>query len=352
MSREISLFTDYHKEEDRVTNYFGLLLKMLYEESPGLFYEVVATLIDDRAFPPLLPLFEQQYKTASSRPDMCITQQDFSIWFENKTTDWFDDGQLVRHLEELKKLPGDNKNKILVLLCGEQVDEDKLLRFSENEQEIKIAQISYESIVSTIENVLKKQNYVLGNTFKSFLNEFDTYLSQYIPDWENTLDVINCSGSFPLVLDNNVYACPNTGGHYSHRRCRYFGTYKNKETKYVAEIDGIVYTHFDADSNISLEIQYDNIKNSDDLKKRAQKYLDKFDDRSWEKTNEIRMFILSDLVEVSVPFRKDSKGGLFGNKVYFSLDKEISTSEELSAYLSGKNWSDLNSGRIAHSSSA
>jgi hypothetical protein len=62
MGREISLFSDYHTQENSLTNYCGLILKLLYEENPKGFEEVLVTLISDDINITVGPTFSQQQK--------------------------------------------------------------------------------------------------------------------------------------------------------------------------------------------------------------------------------------------------------------------------------------------------
>lgn len=45
MGKPISLFTDYSQSENRVTNYCGLMMKLIYEESPRRFSELIDNLM-------------------------------------------------------------------------------------------------------------------------------------------------------------------------------------------------------------------------------------------------------------------------------------------------------------------
>src|SRR5690554_8184097 len=76
MGREISLFADYHKKENSLTNYCGLLMKMLYEDSPRKFEELLATLLKTDTNIIVGPTFTQQTKTVKSIPDLAITRSE------------------------------------------------------------------------------------------------------------------------------------------------------------------------------------------------------------------------------------------------------------------------------------
>ena len=86
MGKEISLFNDYHTKENILSNHCGVILKLLYEENPKSFEEVISTLTSQDFI--INPSFEQQVRKASSIPDIVIEQKSFSIYFENKTTEY------------------------------------------------------------------------------------------------------------------------------------------------------------------------------------------------------------------------------------------------------------------------
>src|SRR5690554_493267 len=115
MGREISLFADYHQKENSLTNYCGLLMKMLYEDSPKKFEELLATLLKTDTNIIVGPTFTQQTKTVKSIPDLAITQKSFSVFFETKTTDWFYEDQINRHIAGFNQTADD---KILFLLSN------------------------------------------------------------------------------------------------------------------------------------------------------------------------------------------------------------------------------------------
>jgi hypothetical protein len=181
MSREISLFADYHQRENSVTNYCGLMMKLIYEESPKRFEELLATLIQSDTDVPVGPIFSQQTKKENSVPDLAITQKSFSIFFENKLTDWFYSEQIGRHI---KGFNDTTETKILFLLSNFDTDKFLEVRFEEDIKKAKSAgiilqPISYEDFVGALENV--------ANTdyLNNLLEEFKIYLDRngLLPKW-------------------------------------------------------------------------------------------------------------------------------------------------------------------------
>ena len=119
MGREVSLFSDYHSKENSLTNYCGLILKLLYREHPESFAEVVTSLVDDEIDLTIGPVFRQQKKASSSIPDLSIVQRAFAIFFETKLDDWFYSDQIRRHMEGLSDKA---ELRILFLLCNFETD--------------------------------------------------------------------------------------------------------------------------------------------------------------------------------------------------------------------------------------
>lgn len=334
MSKEISLFSDYHTKENSLTNHCGLILKLLYEENPTSFEEAISSLTSTNFI--INPTFEQQVRKETSVPDLVIEQKSFSIFFETKRTDWFYSDQINRHLEGFKKNVDYN---ILFLLSNFEIDNPE----EKYQQQIQIAKsldiilvpISFEEFVETLESVDS------SDVFKKFLVEFRAYLDRngYFPSWRYLLEVVNCASTIHEVHERNVFMCPNTGGVYSHRRAKYFGGYKWKNVKFIHEIKAVVVIEKNYDSEY---IQWNNSNYTDsELIQEAKEKILLWDYRIEEiKNNGLQVFLLDNPYEVN--FKKTSKGGLYGNKKYFwDLAKELNAtnSKELANGIVKKNLS-------------
>ncbi len=309
MSKEISLFSDYHTKENSLTNHCGLILKLLYEENPASFEAAISSLTSTNFI--INPIFEQQVRKETSVPDLVIEQKSFSIFFETKRTDWFYSDQINRHLEGFKKNVDYN---ILFLLSNFEIDnpEEKYQKQIEiaKELEIILVPISFEDFIETLESVDSSEVY------KKFLREFRAYLDRnnYFPSWKYLLEVVNCATTMHEVQEENVFMCPNTGGVYSHRRAKYFGGYKWKNVKYIHEIKAVVVIEKNFESEY---VQWNNSETSEKvLIEDAKKKISLFDYRLVElKNNGLQVFLLENPFEVN--FEKTSMGGLYGNKKYF-----------------------------------
>ncbi|KAA6302622.1 MAG: hypothetical protein EZS26_001129 [Candidatus Ordinivivax streblomastigis] len=317
MGREISLFSDYHTAENSLTNYCGLILKLLYEENPESFQEVISALSSSTDFN-IQPTFEQQVKKGESILDLLIEQKSFSIRFETKITDWFYEDQIHRHLAGFDSNPS---CKILFLLSnfeGKDPNEkyESLIKEAKEKYDVILAAITFEDFINT----LKSDNIRSSDTFKRFLSEFEYYLEHknYFPSWKYKLDVVNSAASIDEILANNFYMCPNTGGAYSHRRAKYFGAYKNKTVQHIYEVDAVVaIERNEEDAKIEWKQSPQDDKS---LIEKAKKKIAESPGRKEEiQRNGLLVFLLGDNIKTN--FQKQSKGGMFGSKKYFDLKK-------------------------------
>lgn len=166
----------------------------------------------------------------------------------------------------------------------------------------------------------------------AFLKELsDRYTSIIKNDWQNLLEVINCRGT-KEEIDKGFYLCPNTKT-YSHRRAKYFGAYWDKNVNYIAEIKAKIIIN-----GKKLKIAWNNTQQSDEeiillAKERLELCA------GWRKkepaNNEMQMFLLGKQLK-QLEFRKESRGGMFSSKRYFTVkEKNIN---ELFDELNKKTW--------------
>lgn len=331
MGREISFFADYRQGENSLTNYCGLIMKLLYEESPRQFQELLIALLETDSNIIVGPAFTQQTKNEKSIPDLSINQQSFSIIFETKTTDWFYEDQIKRHIDGIDKTI---KHKILFLLSNFESNnfdgrfKDWIAEAKENG--IILQPISVEDFVGSLEHTCKTEY------LKNLLEEFKIYLDRkdLLPKWKKLLDVVNCTAS-KEEINEGVYICPNTGGAYSHRRAKYFGPYSNKEVSAIYEITAVVII----DTNIDkARISWKNDDSEDnELERRAKEKVKNLRIKENE-TTPLQVFLLDK--KAKTRFIKDSSGGMQQSKRYFwDIANDCNNSEELAAKLQDQNWS-------------
>jgi len=112
----ISLFTRYSTNENRITNYCMLFLRLMSVENPLFLRDVFGKILPFDKLPHFGIEFSQQLKNeAGSIPDGLITQKEVCIHFEFKTSDWFHMDQIQAHADGLMK-HSLNADKALILV--------------------------------------------------------------------------------------------------------------------------------------------------------------------------------------------------------------------------------------------
>ena len=349
MGRDISLFSDFHQGENRITNYCGLILKMIYQESPAAFQETIVNLLGDlnTGFD-ILPVFHQQEKKSSSKtaksiPDLILRQSSFNIYFEVKTTDWFYEDQVNRHLNNLVEEFKNADNKILFLLTSEFNNDirDRLKEsISTAEEKNTIIQIvTFEEFISAVKEASDK--YIeKGRYINSVIPEFEEFLdrSGLLPSWKHTIDVTPC-GATINEIENGMYICPATSGAYNHTRSKFFGAYWGKSIRFISEISGIVIAQKAENGCVSFSVQWSNIDEPNAAKNLENEAQERFQNvEQWrkdelDKTN-LRIFVLDSTIETNI--EKKSKGGIRRNIYWYDIASN--TVSDLASELENKDW--------------
>ena len=336
MSRDISLFAGYHSGENTVTNYCGLMLKMIYEENPKNFEIVLDKLIPDDERILIGPQFAQQRKKKNSIPDLSITQKSFSIFFETKLKDWFYDEQIISHIESFNPK---TENKVLFLLSNFEEDNPEA-KYENSIKQIKdkgiiIKSITFEKLANTFDEVCKSE--VMAN----MLEEFNEYLDRndLLPKWKYLLDVASCRNSYDQVIENNAYICPAGGGQRKHRRAKYLAPYKDKKVEYIYTVRANVIVDI---NKTHAKVEWNNSgEKKEVLINAAKNLIDSIKGRTEENMKvPLQVFLLKDGQKTM--FQKGSKGGLYGSKTYFwDIALGCKSSSELAEKCKDKNWEDF-----------
>ncbi|RYU92720.1 hypothetical protein [Emticicia agri] len=337
MSQPISLFANYSQSENLLTNHCGLIMKMLYEESPRLFQELLANLTDAQTPVIIGPIFTQQARKQQSIPDLLIEQASFAIFFEVKETNWFYDDQLIRHINSFEI---NTKTKILFMLSDFNEDSPT----AEMKESVKKAQESGVILQHlTFERLTDSLTEITRNTrLASVAQEFNDFLSanNYLPKWKYLLDAVNISRTSDEIADN-VYMCPDLGGAYKHQKAKYFGVYNNKRVNAIHEIRAVVLVEKDFNqTKISWNISGEP---AEQLITEALEHIRKRPGRTAEITQfGLQVFLLGQghITE----FIKDSPGGMYQSKKYFreiAAVLKVDTAKDLARELKGKKWSEF-----------
>lgn len=333
MSHQVSLFSGYAQAENRTTNYCLLILRMLYEENPKFLGQVFAAIVGESLGESIGVQFRQQQRRAGSVPDGLIAQAAFSVFIETKNFDWFHDRQLEQHLEGLnQEAPG---VKVLMAIANFEAaksptfDRIRDLCLTKYRGSIVFAQVSFEDLLEALRvDGLPKNLSDAVDDLRAYFDE-----ENLLPSWRRWLDVVNCAGLPGDVLEGGVYMCPAIGGPYNHRRCMYFGMYRNKRVERVARIEGVV--DLRAPDDAALKWSND-VPDTASLVERARQV------HSQRRPGEfpVRVFLLGSLVETD--FVKDTTGGMQSSKQYFDIaGLNVKGPEDLAVALSARTWSQL-----------
>lgn len=319
-----------------MTNYCGLILKLLYQENPNSFEEVLVSFSSNDLNLNVGPNFSQQTKEGNSIPDLRIGQESFVIFFETKRKGQksFDEKQLKGHIKALDEEYG-ARNKLLFALGNFEMDDpdfDKIEEIAE-EKSVFFSTLSFETLVDTLEEIPTSER------FSKMLQEFREFLDREgnLPKWKTLLDVVNCKKSKKEIIDKKAYICPDTGGPYSHRRSKYFGVYANKAVSCIFEIIGVVSIGINQEE---ISVKWKNVEIEDDkICSMAEKVLSKkrVEDN---KGKPLEVFLLENAEKTN--FKKESLGPLWGTKIYFeNVAIDCENSRELAEKLKGKKWKDF-----------
>lgn len=331
MGQQISIFCNYPNKEDRITNYCGLILKMLYNERPSTFEELISKLLIEETDISIGPVFEQQTRENKIIPDLTIKQISFEIYIETKLGEVFPEKQILNYINEIKE--SNSRIRVLFLLGSFEQDNYEL-GFTEysklaNLNGIILKPISFEYLISAIEEV-EKSEYLedLFNDFRAFLDS-----NGLLPQWKYLLDVVNCAGSINEVKAG-FYACPDRGGNYSHSRAKYFGPYKNKEVSEIREIIAVLGVSRNLEE---INIRWNNsTQTSESLINTAKDKLNSNPERIAEnRETPLLIFLLGEGYETK--FIKASKGGALWSKKYFrNIARDVENAKDLAKKLNGK----------------
>lgn len=333
---EIGYFPKYSQKENQVTNYTLLVLKQLYTESPTLFQEFIEGLLTGEGKNINVGVsFAQQEcyicDTGKSIMDGVIKQEPFAIFVETKTSDWFYDNQLNRHIQNLLNIQGQKVFLALANFDGLKNESKAFYDIKEKYvdcNDLIIKNIEFEDFLSALKELNVKSEMLINMIaeYEIFLNDSDL-----LPTWKYRLDVVNCAVSENDIKKYGVYICPEAKGAYKHVRSKYFGIYGSKKVDTIAEIKGVC--EVDENENISASWF-----NSDMCSEAELINIVKTKTESFPDFRPIQVFVLDNFRD-GINFEKDSSGGMFGSKKYFNFDSlKVKSIDELAAHIRNGQW--------------
>ena len=313
MAKPLSLFTTYQSKENRVTNYCGLMLTLLYKENPGRFEDAINELLEEQTSISCGPVFIQQKKQNQSIPDLIILQEPFRIFFENKLSDWNSEAQIKRHLEGFK-VKGEYEKNILFLLSNDFRPETfQIVKNACNEKRIEKVSI-YAQLITYRRfcDVLKHVSEGLSAFYCGTLEDFERFLNQeeLLNSWKQRLASVLMSQT-QTDISNGLYQC-SLDKKAIKQRCHYFGAYWEKQIQKLGSISAVLL--YDP-SNNEYSVDYKNVDKEDEtLIETARSRLQKCGYNFGAQSDVKQIFLVDDLSDVKIP--KTSPGPQWGRVVY------------------------------------
>lgn len=241
MSQPLSLFPTYSSKENRTTNYCGLMLMLMYRESPKAFEQAMNELLSDQVALSCVATFEQQEKTQKSIPDLTIAQQSFRLFFENKLNDWHNLDQAKRHLVGLAK-EGQYQTRVLFLMAADiKTSTTKLAESLNSAAESDGTGFHVQSITySQFYSALCSSATNLSPSYRETLDDFEKYLERedLLYSWKQRFVSVLMTKT-KGDIDQGLYQC-GLDTKALKRRCHYFGAYWDKGIKRVGVVTAVL----------------------------------------------------------------------------------------------------------------
>ncbi len=336
---KIHYFQRYHEKENVATANTMLMLSRLYSYSSDKFFRFLKSEYFADSFEPEL-IFTLQEKSVDSIPDATITQEGFKIVVETKLTDWFYSEQLMRHLKSFS----DEKNKIMITLASEPMEEGKLADFEKQLKEYNATQVhrvihintTFESMANAIMEVIDDRDYEIQDVLDDYLNY--CYTDGLIPvsDSWKYLRMQLAGTTFDFNTANGVYYDKAERGFRAHD---YLGLYKQKSVRAIGKVCARI-TAVETGNGVEYTPEYGEL--TEERKQLIVKSMCDGDSHGYDlRTTEHRYFFVEKFYETD--FKKITPGGSMGTRIfdlsYLLETDELPDVEQIAEMIKNKSWS-------------
>lgn len=335
---KIHYFQRYHHKENVATANTMLLLSRLYSYSSDKFFRFLKSEYFSDSFNPEI-VFNLQEKSADSVPDATITQESFKIVVETKTSDWFYEDQLVRHLKAF----GDEKYKVMLTLAPEQMGKEKRLAFDKTLKEYNRTQkhpvihvnTTFEAMANAINEVLDDRDYELHDVLVDYLNY--CYTDGLIPvsDAWKFMRVQLAGVTFDFNIASGVYYDKAERGFRPHDT---MGLYRDKSVRAIGKISARIVA-VEKEGVMEYTAEFGEL--TEERKQKILKAIEDGDSHGYDlRTIAHRYFFVEKFYETD--FKKITPRAPMGTRI-FDLTQVLGTedipgTEELACCLKKENW--------------
>jgi uncharacterized protein YecE (DUF72 family) len=334
--RDVYYFQTYHQGENAHSSNALLLLKRLYLYKSKIFYSIIFSKWFERGNDELTPKFYTQEKGQNKEKgkqsilDFTISQGSFKLYVEAKERrKKFDEGQMIKHLENLKTEK--EENKLMIALAPSFSNSDKQL-FEELKQrykEIKIRNLTYLDIYNQIKEELDENR---DFEMVEILDEYRKYCNEedLIDDTNNIVMARLAGDTIEFNAENDVYY---DGINHNYEGFRYIALYKDKSLKYIGKIEKILSN--DGEILLNYIDNKSSDRDKDRLEKAKQNLLETYN------STEPHAFYLVEKFEPIENFRKVGLGALYGKKKFYLDNYKLEpncSAKEIANVWNNKEW--------------
>lgn len=330
---KIHYFQRYHEKENVATANTMLLLSRLYAYSSDKFFKLLKYKLFSDSFEPEI-IFDLQPKSKTSIPDSIITQDSFKIVVETKTSNNFNEDQLLRHLKSFR----DEKYKVILSLASIPMTENTKLSFESKLEKYNNKQIhpvrhintTFEEIANAIDELLDDRDYEMQDVLEDYLDYCCRDGLITVSNANKYMRMQPTGNSLDFDVKNNIYIVRANREFKPHR---YLGLYKDKSIRAVGKVIARI-TAVKVESGVEYSTDFGSL--TDDRKAMIEHF---FAENHLE-NDKHRFFFVEKFYETD--FRKTSKGGAQGSKIFDLTEvlgrDNIPDTETLAKELSNKTW--------------
>lgn len=230
-------FQRYSSKENWVTNATLLLLSRINHHNPRYFQTVINRVLGETIEISTAVEFQQQQGGRGNKNviDGLITQPSFAIAIETKLYDNQDTGQLIRHLESLRKKAD---VKILLALSVNDTDDSILeqireeIKKGDHDPNIKPATTTYQAIIDAIQEVISPSDLALQEILDDYTALCDEH--NLLNTRNRTMLAVPVNKSFETNLAQNIYY--HAANRRYNRPFTFIGFYSYKKLRAVGRI--------------------------------------------------------------------------------------------------------------------
>lgn len=331
----IHYFQRYHQKENVATANTMLLLSRLYQYSPDKFYRALKEMADLDDLEPG-PIFTIQEKNKDSIPDATIAQAGFKVVVETKLGPLFNLDQLNKHLEAFGP---EAQTRILLTLApqpmesGQLAEFDELLAQSNRSAKRPVIHVNktFSDIIREVADVLDDRDFEMLDVLEDYRDfcEHDGLISVTS---SNLMHVWSSKRTFEANLKGCLY---HRGADKRISDFSYLGLYKEKSVRAIGKVASVVR------ATVTENPTYEILRGTPPSDYRARiATVTEGEVLEGYAREEPRFFFVDEFLPTN--FRKTSKGGLWGDKVFDLSDvlglKELPETEEIANLLGQHTW--------------